>query len=403
MKTHHILVLGGGFAGIQAVKELSKKNIPNTSITLVSNKTYFEYYPALYRIVTNASPIEVCVPIADLISDNVAFVNDTINKIDLASKTVFGEKDAYEYDSLVLAVGSQTHYFDIPGVQELSFSFRSLKEALSLKKHIWELFDSHKHPTEEERVSHYHVVIVGGGPTGVELAGDLVAFMKRIAKKMNVDPSLVTIDLIEAAPRILPALPEAVSRKITRRLQKMGVNIFLNRSIMKEDVEQVYMKDMSMKARTVIWTAGTKINKLYTELPNVTFSARRRVEVNEYLELHNWKDVYVIGDGAQTMYTGLAQTALHDGTFIAQHLYKKVTNKKLDSYKPKSIAYALPVGDDWAAFVSGKTRIYGRGAYFLRHVIDFIFFFSWLPLPKVLDLFWQGYKYRKDNDLNEYA
>ena len=396
-KENKVLILGGGFGGIIAAQELAKKNLPNTKITLISNKNYFEYYPALYRVVTGASPIEVCVPLADILPEEVAIEVSTINAVDLANKTATDtEGSVYRYDSLVIALGSETTYFGLPGIAEFSLGFKSINEALNLKRHITSLFEAQEDPDKSKSVSRFHVVIVGGGPSGVEVAGDLSAHMQHLAKTHNVDPSFITIDIIESNPRLIPTLPPAVSARILARLRTLGVNVYLNRYLMKEEVEQVYLKDMSLQAKTVIWTAGTQINHLIPTIAGLTFAKNKRVEVGEYMEVKGFDGIYVIGDAAATPYTGLAQTAIYDGKYIAGVVANKINNKTLKKYVPKKDAFSIPIGEGWGVFVMGPLHIYGYIAYVIRHMIDFVFFSEILTARKLFSLFFEGWKYRQE-------
>lgn len=394
-QTQKILIIGGGFAGIQAAHDIVKQKLPHTEITLISNKSYFEYYPALYRVVTGASPIEVCVPLTDMLPSSVHIVLDGADKVDLSKQIVTVRSGAtYAYDFIVLALGSETTYFNLPGLSDLAFGFKSIQEAVKLKKHLHLLFEEHSHPDQKELVAHFHIVIVGGGPSGVEVAGDLTAYMYALAAHYGADPSLVTIDLIESNGRLVPTLPQEVSIRILAQLRKLGVNIFLNRQIVSEEVEQVYLKDMNMKAKTVIWTAGTKLNSLFESITGLTFSPKKRVLVDEYMRAVGYENVFIAGDAASTIYSGLAQTAIYDGGYIAKTIGRILQHKDLVAYKPKPTAFAIPVGDNWGIFVWGKLRLYGRLAYMLRHSIDFIYFAQILPVGKLFGLFFEGWKYR---------
>ena len=397
MQEEKILIIGGGFGGVIAARELAKKNIPNINIQVISNKKYFEYYPALYRIVTGASPIEVCVPLEDILPVSISFDLDTIKSIDLEKKIAIGDSETiYKYDKLILALGSETTYFGLPGIEDFSLGFKSINQALILKKHITSLFELHENENQSEFNSHFRIVIVGGGPSGIEVAGDLSVHMKRLAKSYNVDPSFITIDLIESNSRLVPTLPPKVSAKILLRLRKLGINVYLNRYLMKEELEQVYLKDMSFQAKTVIWTAGTQINKLVSDTSGFTFAKNKRVEVNEYLEAKNYNDVFVIGDLANTPYSGLAQTAMYDAKYIAGLISDKIKSKKIKAYVPKKVAFCIPVGDNWGVFVTEAITFYGYMAYIMRHFIDFIFFSGILSFKKLFSLFFEGWKYRKE-------
>jgi len=300
----------------------------------------------------------------------------------------------YSADFLVLALGSETSYFDVPGLSELSFGFKSINEALRLKKHLHTLFVPHEHDSPSEGVAHFHIVIVGAGPSGVEIAGDLAVFMKKLTKNHAIDPSLVTIDMIQAGSRVLPVLPIKVSHRVEARLRKLGINLFLNRALVKEEVEQVYLKDMSMQAKTVIWTAGTKVSPVLSSISGLTFSPKGRVLVDEYMQAKGIDNVFIIGDIADTKLSGLAQTALSDGEYVARAISSVVQGRKLVAYTQKKVSYSIPVGDNWGALVMGSMSFYGIIPYFIRHFIDFLFFAEIMSVKKLFVMFKEGYKYR---------
>ena len=391
-----VIVVGGGFAGIEAARRIAFRCDTSVKVTLISNKSYFEYYPGLYRVVTGSSPIEVAVPLGEMLPSNVEILVDTVVSIDAqAKKVVCQNTGEYVADHLVLALGSETTYFDLPGLDTMSFGFKSIKEANRLKDHITELFKTHSHPTQNELVSHFHVVVVGGGPSGVEVAGDLAIFLKKIARLTEVDPSFITIDLIESNPRVLPQLSPDVSEKVLAQLRKLGVNIFLNRRLEREEVEQVFMKDMSLKAKTVIWTAGTRLNNIYSQIQGLEFSANKRIVVDDYLQAHGYMDGYVLGDAANTKFSGLAQTAIYDGEFAANQILgqiRGISRRKI--YVPKKVAFSIPVGNRWGVFVYGPIKIYGQLGYFIRHAIDFVYFAGIVAPLKLFSLFREGWKYR---------
>lgn len=386
-----VIIVGGGFAGTEIARRLADAG--GVNITLISDKSYFEYYPAFYRVVTGAVPIEVCVPLADLVPKNVDIIVDRINNIDLKNKEVTGEKgQVYKADYIVLALGSQTTYFNLPGLAEHSFGFKSIGEAVELKKHIRSLFETKKE--NRENVENFQIVIVGGGPSGVEVAGDMVGYLQKLADHYNIHKSFVSITLIERNSRLIPSAKPKASALVQEQLCELGVNIFLNRNVMAEDVEKILMGDMSLKTKTVIWTAGTSINELYAKTEGFKFNERKRVSVNNFLEAEGYSDIYIAGDGAGTKYSGLAQTAIHDGKFIAQDIMKKIKKQDRQSYKVKEIEYIIPVGPNWAVMSIGRFHIYGYLAYLARQTVDFLYFAKILPLKKTIELFLRGKKYR---------
>lgn len=395
-KVPHVVVVGGGFGGIEVLKSL--KGV-DAKVTLVTKSQTFEYYPALYKLVTGALPIEVSVPIKTIVP-SATIVYGTYTGIDQLRQVIMvtapdGVSTEIAYDYLVLALGSETNFFNIHGLPELSYSFKSVDAALRLKQHFCDLFSRTKDLPKETVVSMLHVLIVGGGPSGVELAGDLRSYLTDVASEFGVDPSLVTIDLIESNNRVLPTLPPKVSALAEARLRKMGVNIFVNRTLAAQEVEEVILKDMSVNSHTVIWTAGTRINTAFTTIPGITLDERKRILVSPTLSLPNDNHVFVIGDGAATPYSGLAQTAIDHGQFVGDTIQRLIYGKQPRTYKPKQPSFVVPVGTNWALFNRGNFVMTGFIPWLLRSAVDFRYFTHIVPLAHVFDVFQKGKKYRK--------
>lgn len=385
----HIYVVGGGFAGIRAALDLADLVPKNTEITIVSDKHHFEYYPRIYRVVLGASPREVCIPLHTIFKNKrVNIVNDQITGVNLDSKTLTGKSGVeYKYDDVILALGSETAYFGIEGVQERSFGFKSIEKALALKNHLHKMFDIYMSAQKEDIISQLHIVVVGGGPSGVELAGGLIAYLHRLALHHSVKNEFITIDIVEASANLVPTLPVEVSTHVNEQLHKLGVNIFLNRSLVKEDLEVITMKDMSMRSHTVIWTAGSRTNHLFESIKGLKLFRNGRVIVDGYLRPEGFENVYIAGDSAHTPYAGLAQTALYDASYIARSINADIRGKGMKKYTPKKVAYAVPVGKGWAAVSIGPMKIYGWFGYIVRELVDLDFFMKILPVRKALRIF----------------
>jgi NADH dehydrogenase len=381
-----IIIVGGGFGGVRTALDLASKKIQDAKITLVSDKPHFEYTPSLYRVATGRSPLEVCIPLREIfVGKKVEVIEDRIEKINLQEKTLIGSSGSqYHFRYAVLALGSETNYFNIPGIQELAFGFKSINEALRLKKHLHEILEACKNTDKEVKLCAAHIVIVGGGATGTEIAGELAVYLKNLARQHNFDPSLITLELIEASSRLLPFLPEKISWRVEKRLRSLGVNILLNRSLVKEELETVYLRDMEIKTKTMIWTAGVKPNRLYGETEGFKFDKKGRVLVDNFMQAQGFENIFVIGDGASTPYAGLAQTAIYDGRFVADAIEKKINGRALNPYRPQKPSYAIPLGPCWAAVSVGPFTLYGRLGWVVRRLADFRFFLYILPLQKAI-------------------
>ena len=381
-----VLIVGGGFGGVRVALDLAKKKLPNTKIILVSDKPHFEYHASLYRIVAGKSPLEVCIPLDEIFKGKkVEIIEDTIISVDLSRKLLRGESEShYTFDYLVLALGSETSYFDLPGLRELAFGFKSITEALRLKRHIHEMFSSCVIASDRERQCSLHFVIVGGGATGVELASELALYTKTLARKHRLDPHLITLNLIQGGERLLPSMPLSISALVEKRLTKLGVNVLVNKRVLKGELEMVYLKDMEMKTKTVIWTTGIVPNHLYSEIADLSFDEKGRVLVDESFQAKGLSDVFIIGDAAAYDFTGTAQGALNQGKYVAAVIYNKLVGTKTPAYVSKKPFYAIPLGTNFAVCLKNRILLTGRFGWMMRRFLDLKFFLSILPFSKAL-------------------
>ncbi len=404
----HIIILGAGFGGVSTARTLLDQGFKG-SITLISREPFFSYYPGLHSMLSSTTHHHVQIPLGDIFSrDNIHTIIDTVEHIDIATKTVtLASGTVCQGDFLVIALGSETEYFNIDGLPELSFGLKTYQEANILRNHIINLFEQYssasKNDDPSEKLIGLHITIVGGGPSGVDLAGELAVWTKKLATLFHINPSLVTIDIIDTNSRLLGMLPESVSTHVENHLRSLGVNIFTNRNLIRESGWTIYLDDMKIGAKTLIWTAGVKASALLGTIAGVTLGKRGRIVVNEYLEpvLHSefiektgiakTTGVYVIGDGADTPYSGLAQTAIYDAHYISRSIHRTLKQRLVEPYKEQPVAYNIGAGPHWSLFVWGRIRIYGLLAHWIRSVIDIAFFLSILSPAKV----WKLYMHKK--------
>lgn len=377
---HKVVIVGAGFAGLKAARELAKDR--RFQVTLVTDKLNFEYHAALYRTATGRSKLEVVVPLEQVLAhSSVDLVQDTAEKVNPESKQLLGKSgQVYPYDTLILALGVVTAYYGIAGLAEYSYGIKSTREALDLKRHL------HEELTTHEMDSHF--VVIGGGPSGVELAGELVAYLHQITRKHKVTKKF-QVDLVEAAPRILPALPEDQATKISDRLQTLGVKIFTDTAVKGETVNQLQLPDGQIDTHTVIWTAGVTNNPFFKAQGTVfTLGKGDRVQVGP--DLSAGAGIYVLGDSAGSPKSGWAQTALYDGKFVASNLKRQLRGKKPLPYQPHQPVGAIPVGPKWAAVSAGNRRYYGLIGWWYRRWIDLKLFTGFMPLGKGIRVWLYG-------------
>jgi NADH dehydrogenase len=366
---HKALIVGGGFGGVKTALELESD--PRLHVTLLSDHGDFRYYPSLYRTATGASRNASSIPLSEIFAEtDVEVLIDSAKSIDHENrklKTKSGRE--IDYDVIVLALGMVTNYFGIPGLSKLSYGIKTIEEAEELKKHL------HKHITKKKHPD-LNYVIVGGGPTGVELAGVLGEYIELICRSHNISKRTIHVDLIEASPRLLPTMPKAVSRRIAKQLRKRGVRLYLNKAVSSQSADELIVNDKPIRSHTVIWTAGAANNPFYSE-QNFQLSTNHKVRVDHFLQAK--PGLYVIGDNADTPYSGLAQTALYDGLYVAGNIKRLADGEKPLPYKAKLPIYVLPAGPAWAAVVWGSLKFYGLFGWILRRAADLIAFHDYEP------------------------
>lgn len=364
-----VLVVGGGFGGVKAVLELAKND--HFDITLLSDRPNFHYFPTLYHTATGGAMAQSSIPLARLLEEKgVTLVIGTAATLDRAKKTIHTkEKRTYPFDVLILALGSVPNYFGIEGIEKYSFSVKTPEEARRFKNHL------HRQLTDARKPD-LNYVIVGGGPTGIELAGALPGYLKEIMKAHDMERRAVHIDLIEAAPSLVPRLPKRMQKKIARRLRHVGVKLYLNQVVQGETADTLVVNGKAIQSHTVVWTAGTANHPFFRE-NTFALNERGKVSVDAYLQAD--KDIYVLGDNADTQFSGMAQTALHDGTFVAENLIRQNAGKLMEQYVPKRPIYVIPVGPYWAAVLWGKRQLYGIVGWVLRTLADLVAFKDYEP------------------------
>ena len=388
-----ILILGGGFGGVRAALDLAKQNLKDVRITLISDKHHFGYTPALYKQATGRSPMETCIPLGEIFHKNinVEYVIDKVSGGSLSEKVITGESGSrYKYDFLVLALGSETSYFNIPGIEENSFPLKSVYTALRLKNHIHMLFKTCKGLSKGDLISQFQFVIVGGGPAGVELAGEIRHYCRELATAHRIPQEYVTVDIIQAANRLLPTMPESTSDSATRRLNTLGINVILGRAVTSEDKEGVYLKDIKFNSKTIIWTAGVKPSHVYAKISGLTFDKGGRILVDEHMRVAGATDVFAVGDSASTSFAGTAQTANYDGRYVAHVIGHEIHGQGMPSHKPRKTPYVVPIGEYWAVFTYKNITLSGWIFWWLRQFIDFKFFLSILPASKAFTVWREG-------------
>ena len=354
----HTVIVGGGFAGVKAARELSR--FGTGKITLISDQPYFLHHATLYATATGKSFAESVVPLDEIFAGdtNVKVVCDTITEFDSAQKTVSSAHETYPYDRLILALGSVTTYFNIKGMANHALGVKTMDEVKAFRARI-------KEDVMTDRQFDKNYVIIGGGATGVELAGALQNYLAHLKKVYPQTKGVIRIVLVEAAPRILPRLSPAASRIVTKRLRNMGVKVFVNRRVEKLNDDTMVINGKTIATETAIWTSGVANNPFYAAHA-ATFSCAKngRVMVDQYLEA--MPNVYVLGDNNTVKYSGQALPAMQQAEYTARRIAFGLNTP----FRPKPPLSGIPVGNNWAYVEWRGLHISGRLGHCARRRME---------------------------------
>jgi NADH dehydrogenase len=363
-KKERILIVGGGFAGVKAALGLVDE--PHLEVTLLTDSNELRYYPTLYHTATGGKRANSSLALSTIFADKeIELKQGSAATLDRKAKTITTtEGQLLEYDTLILALGVVTNYFGIPGLQEYSYSIKTQAEVERFKAHLHQQL-------EDERRPDLNYVIVGAGPTGIELAGALPHYLQHIMANHGVTARKIHIDLIEAAPRLLPRSPQSTSRSVRRHLRGLGISLYLGSVVQGETADELTVNGKPIRSHTVIWTAGVT-NHPFFAANQFVLTKRGKVAVDTYLQAE--ENIFVLGDNANTPYSGMAQTALYDGKFVANNLRRRAGGKRFKSYIAKQPISVIPAGPHWAAVEWGIFHFQGRLGWLLREAADLIGF-----------------------------
>ena len=266
MDQKHVVIVGGGFAGLAAAKRLANK--PSVRVTLIDRRNHHLFQPLLYQVaMAGLSPAEIAAPIRSILSGakNVRVECSAVKSVDPKRNVVVTDQGETDYDYLMLACGAKHGYFGNEAWEPFAPGLKTIEQATEIRRRVLGSFEKAELTDDpEERKKQLTFVIVGGGPTGVELAG-AIGEMSRFTLSRdfrNIDPSVARVILIEAGPRILSMFDEKLAGKATRFLEQLGVQVWTGSPATKIDADGVELADEKIRAATVLWAAGVQASSL---------------------------------------------------------------------------------------------------------------------------------------------
>jgi len=362
-----VLVLGGGFAGIGAAHKLKKSD---ADVVVVDKHDYHTFQPLLYQVATGLlEQPAVGHPIRDLFhkQDNVRIHQDEVTAIDLDARRVeFAELEALGYDYLVLGLGAEVNFFGVDGAAEHAFPLYTLTDAVRLKNHVlktWEEADRKPALVEDGALN---VVVVGGGPTGVETAGAMAELYNGVFKKdyPDVPEGAATITLVEAGPEIFPMFKPDIREYTVGALEKRGVDVQTGDVVESISPTRVKLKSGDeLEAHTLVWGAGLQGNELVRSL-GLELGRGNRVGVDEELRIPSHPEAYAVGDVAaitdaktEQVLPQLGSVALQSGEHAGETIAKLIAGKETKpfKYRDKGTMAAIGRGSAVVQMLGGKT------------------------------------------------
>lgn len=381
-----VVIVGGGFAGINAAKILG--NRPNLEVILVDRKNYHLFQPLLYQVAMAAlGEGDVAAPLRNMLANyrNITVFKGIVERIDVANKSIITDFNTISYDYLILACGVQHHYFGHNEWEEYAPGLKTLAQAKEIRRRVMEAYERAERTTDPvERKKLLTFVIVGGGPTGVELAGSIGEMSRYTLSKFyrNIDPKLTRIFIVEAAPRILGSFSPEMASKATRALEKLGVQVWTSSMVSDVDAYGVQIGNERIEAATVLWAAGVTATSIGKTLEDVELDRVGRIVVNSDLTIPQHPEIFVGGDLAHfelqdgSALPGLAPVAQQQGKTIARNILRDLKAKKRKPFRYHDKGQMATIGKNKAIVEMGRLKFDGMMAWITWLMVHIYFLTS---------------------------
>ena len=368
-----ILIAGGGFAGLKLATKLADSNF---QIVLIDKNNFHQFQPLFYQVATaGLEPSAISFPLRKIFqnSRNVFIRVAEITGVNTESKEVYTSLGSVNFDILVLAMGVDTNFFGMKHIAQNAIPMKSVGEALRLRNKILQNFEDALIETDNEKQKALlTIVVVGGGPTGVEISGTLAEMRKFILPKdyPEIDFSKMNIYLIEAGSRVLGGMTEKSASQAESYLHKLGVNVICNAQVSDYDGEKVSIHDnIQIPAKTLVWAAGVAGSQT-SGLNTGLYTRGNRIKVNSFNQVEGFDDIYALGDNAymtESNYSNghpqMAQPAIQQAKLLARNLKRQQENKPMKPYHYFNKGSMATVGRNLAVVELPFVKFYGFFAW----------------------------------------
>ena len=406
----HVLILGGGFGGLWATRALA--NAP-VRITLVDRTNHHLFQPLLYQVATaGLSAPDIAAPLRHILhrQRNVTVLLGEARGIDLAGRSVvLDDADAgcgsLDYDTLIVATGATHAYLGHEDWAAHAPGLKTLDDALAIRRRILTAFEAAEREDDPTlRAAWMNFVVIGGGPTGVELAGTLAEIARHTLPRefRRCDPRQAQIHLLEAGPRVLAALPESLSDSARKQLERLGVSVHTGQAVTAIDAQGVSLGDSRIESRSVLWAAGVAASKLGRQL-GVELDRAGRVSVQPDLSVPGHPEVFVIGDLARVVQAngqpvpGIAPAAKQMGTYAATTIRARLCGEPAQPFRYRDYGNLATIGRMAAVVDLGRLKFSGLLAWWFwltAHIFFLIGFRNRIVV--MLDWAWSYWSYQRN-------
>lgn len=378
---HRVVIVGGGFGGLYAAKELGRAPV---QVTLIDKRNFHLFQPLLYQVATGTlSPADISSPLRGILSNhkNTQVLLDEVTDIDPSQQKVMLRGSELEYDTLIVATGVSHHYFGNDHWKPTAPGLKTVEDALEMRRRIFMAFEAAEKETDpNKRKAWLTFVIVGGGPTGVELAGAIAELAYKTLKQdfRTINTTEAQILLLEGMDRILPPYPPELSQKAAESLSQLGVTIRTKTLVTNIENNVVTAKQgeavEEIPAQTILWAAGVKasaMGKVLEQRTGATLDRVGRVIVEPNLSIAGHPNIYVIGDLAhyahsdKTPLPGVAPVAIQQGQYVARLIRERLNGQSLPAFQYADAGSLAVIGQNKAVANLGHLKLSGPLAWFI--------------------------------------
>ncbi len=377
-----VVVIGGGFGGLNVAKSLKNAKL---DVLLIDKTNHHLFQPLLYEVATAAlSPGDIATPLREVLrhQENTTVIMGEVVKIDKESKQItMANGDLIGYDYLVISIGARHSYFGKDEWELFAPGLKTVSDALKIREQILISFEkAERLDSISEAEKYLNFVVIGGGPTGVEMAGAIaeIAYKTMFKNFRRINPKNAKIYLVEALPRILPMYPEKLAKRATKILEKMGVKVLTSKKVTNINEEGVQIEEMFIACKNTIWAAGNQVSPMLKSL-DVPLDRAGRVIVGPDLSIPEHPEVFVIGDASSLVgkegkpLPGVAPVAMQEGRYVAKIIKKGHPKEQRQPFSYFDKGSMATIGKAKAIAMFGKLQFSGFMAWLMWAFVHIMF------------------------------